>query len=403
VPERYDIGIIGAGIVGLATAYRLHQRRPALRLAVLEKETEVGLHQTGHNSGVIHSALAYRPGSLKARLATEGKAALERFCDETAIPYERCGEVVVATRPEEIPRLEALMDRAGANGVPDLRLLAPAEFRDIEPHLRGLQALHVPGTTIVDFRRVSIGLAETLRAAGVDLLLGRRVESLRSVPGGRALETTGETVRARYVVACGGLQSDRLAAMAGGADGTRIVPFRGDYGVLRPEARHLVRGLIYPVADPALPFLGVHATRRIDGEVWLGPNAVLAFARERYRRASLNRADALDVLRFPGTWHVARRWWRVGLQEQWRDVSKHAFVAACRRFLPELSAEDVRWGTCGVRAQLVTSGGSLVDDFVLHEGPGMIHVRNAPSPAATASLAIGDVIARGALARLGDT
>lgn len=397
---RSDIVVIGAGIVGLATAFRLHERRPDLRIVVVDKEREVGTHQTGHNSGVLHSALSYAPGSLKARLAFEGKAALERFCDEHAIPYERCGKLVVATTPAEVPRLGALLDQGRANGVEDMRLLHPDEFREIEPHVRALRALHVPGTAIVDVRRVARTLADVLDGAGVELALGSEVEAIR--PGGRGVTigTSNGPIEAGYAVACGGLQSDRLAAMAGVARGMRIVPFRGDYAVLRPHARHLVRALIYPVADPALPFLGVHATRRIDGEVWLGPNAVLALAREGYRRLAIDRADALDLVRFRGTRRVVRRWWRVGLEEQWRDVSKRAFVDACRRFLPELRARDVSWGPVGVRAQLVSRDGSLVDDFVLAESPRMLHVRNAPSPGATASLAIGALVAARALARL---
>lgn len=391
--------MIGAGIVGLATAWRLHEQRPDLRLAVLDKEPEVGVHQTGHNSGVMHSAVSYAPGSLKARLATEGRASLERFCDEHAIPYDRCGKLVVATSRHEVPRLADLFDRGRANGVPDMQVLGPQEFNAIEPHVRAVRALYVPGTAIVDMRRVASTLADLLREAGIDLLLGRRVVGMRTVGNEVTIETNGGALRAGFLVACGGLQSDRLAAMAGDPDDMRIVPFRGDYAVLRPRARRLVRALIYPVADPALPFLGVHATRRIDGEVWLGPNAVLALAREEYRRHPFDRSDAFDVARFPGTWHVARRWWRVGLQEQWRDLSKRAFVQACRRFLPELRTRDVEWGPVGVRAQLVAADGTLVDDFVLRESGRMLHVRNAPSPGATASLAIGAEVARRALER----
>jgi (S)-2-hydroxyglutarate dehydrogenase len=402
VPERYDVAVIGAGIVGLATAYRLQQQRPTLRLAVVDKEPRVGVHQTGHNSGVIHSAISYPPGSLKARLAHEGKAALERFCDEHGVAYERCGKLVVATHEAELARLDAALERGRANGVEGLRLLDPGGFREIEPHVRAIRALHVPGTAIVDMRAVAEALAAELRRAGVDLLLGRRVDAIRSLDAGPVLETTGGEVAARYAIACGGLQSDRLAALAGELDDTRIVPFRGDYAVLRPRARHLVRALIYPVADPALPFLGVHATRRIDGEIWLGPNAVLALSREGYRRLAVDGADALDLLRFAGTWRVARRWWRVGLQEQWRDISKRAFVAACRRFLPEVRNEDVTWGPAGVRAQLVAADGSLVDDFALQESRRMLHVRNAPSPGATASLAIGAELAGRALRALDD-
>jgi L-2-hydroxyglutarate oxidase len=365
VTERYDISIVGAGIVGLATALRLLERRPALRIAVVDKEDEVGVHQTRHNSGVIHSAISYRPGSLKARLAHEGKVALERFCDDHGIPFQRCGKLVVATRKDEMAGLETLMEQGTANGVAGLRLLDLDGAREIEPHVRAIRALHVPGTAIVDMRRIALAMADDLRDSGADILLGRTVRSIRSTAAGTVLDTSGGSIGSRSVVVCGGLQSDRLAAAAGEGDGSRIVPFRGDYAVLVPSARHLVRGLVYPVADPSLPFLGVHATRRIDGEVWLGPNAVLALARERYRRLAFDATDALDVLRFRGTWHVARRWWRVGLAEQWRDVSRHAFLRAARRFLPELDDRDVAWGPVGVRAQLVAADGTLVNDFVL--------------------------------------
>jgi L-2-hydroxyglutarate oxidase len=400
VVERYDIAIVGAGIVGLATALRLLEARPGLAVAVVDKEREVGFHQTGHNSGVIHSSISYRPGSRKAQLAHEGKAALERFCEEHEIPFERCGKLVVATRQQEIRGLERLLEQGAANGVAGLRLLEPHAFGEIEPHVRAIRALHVPGTAIVDMRRVALAMADVLRTAGADVLLGRSVGSIRRTDPGAVLETTTGAVEARSVIVCGGLQSDRLAAAAGDDDGSRIVPFRGDYAVLLPDARHLVNGLIYPVADASLPFLGVHATRRIDGEVWLGPNAVLALARERYRRVAFDASDALDVVRFRGTRRVARRWWRAGLAEQWRDVSRRAFLRSARRFLPELENRDVAWGPVGIRAQLVAPDGTLVDDFVVHETPHVLHVRNAPSPAATASLAIGAEIAARALERL---
>lgn len=269
--EGYDIAIVGAGIVGLATALRLLERRPALRIAVVDKEDEVGFHQTGHNSGVIHSAISYRPGSLKARLAHEGKAALERFCEEHGIPFERCGKLVVATREDEIAGLETLMEQGTANGVAGLRLLDRDAAREIEPHVPAIRALRVPGTAIVDMRRIALAMADDLRRGGHNVLLGRTVRSIRSTAAGPVLETSGGPIGSRSIVVCGGLQSDRLAAAAGEDDASRIVPFRGDYAVLVPSARHLVRGLVYPVADPSLPFLGVHATRRINGEVWLGP------------------------------------------------------------------------------------------------------------------------------------
>jgi L-2-hydroxyglutarate oxidase len=397
--DRYDIAIIGAGIVGLATAYRLHERRPDLRIAVLDKESDVGTHQTGHNSGVVHSALTYTPGSGKARLVQEGRTAMERFCDEHGIAYERCGKLVVATSANELHRLEALLARGSANGVEGLRLLDPAGCREVEPHVRALRGLHVPATAILDMHLVARTMADDLRTGGVEVLLGRHVTTIDARPDGLTIGTTAGEVRAAFGVACAGLQSDRLADAAGAGDGSRIMPFRGDYAVLRPAARHLVRALIYPVADPALPFLGVHATKRIDGEVWLGPNAVLALARERYRRLAFDTNDAREVARFPGTWRVARTWWRAGLTEQWRDISMRAFVAACQRFLPELTMQDVTWGPVGVRAQLVARDGTLVDDFVMRDAPRMVHVRNAPSPAATASLAIGSEITERTLAR----
>ena len=400
VPDRYDIAVIGAGIVGLATAFRLHEQRRGLAIAVIDKEPEVGLHQTDHNSGVMHSALSYAPGSLKARLAHEGKVDLERFCDEHGVPYETCGKLVVATNDKEVLRLGALFERGRSNGVEGMRLLSSEEARELEPHVRAVRALHVPGTGIVDMRLVARTLASVLQESGADVLLGWSVDAVARDGIGVTLATSGGLVRARHMIACGGLRSDRIAAMTGDLDDTRIVPFRGDYALLRPHMRHLVRNLIYPVADPALPFLGVHATRRIDGEIMLGPNAVLALAREGYRRIAFDAYDAREVVRFPGTWRVARRWWRVGLQEQWRDVSMRAFVQACRRFLPELRAGDVAWGPIGVRAQLVRRDGTLIDDFVMHETPRILHVRNAPSPGATASLAIGAEVARRAITAL---
>ncbi len=399
VTERHDVAIVGGGIVGLATAHRLLERRPGLRLVVLEKERELAAHQSGRNSGVVHAGLYYAPGSLKARLAREGREALERFCAERGIPYERCGKLVVATEERELPRLAELRARGEANGLRGLAELGPEAMREIEPHVAGVRALHVPETGIVDFRRVALALAEDIRGRGGEVLLGRRVTGVRRLGDELVLETSAGPVLAWSLVACAGLQSDRLARATGAPERMRIVPFRGDYLALRPHARHLVRALVYPVPDPALPFLGVHLTRRIDGEVWAGPNAVLALARERYGRASVDLRDLLETLAWPGFRRLVRRHWRAGLAELRRDLSRRAFLQACRRLVPGLGPGDVEWGPSGIRAQTVLATGELADDFVVQAGRGILHVRNAPSPAATASLAIGRVLAEHALAR----
>jgi L-2-hydroxyglutarate oxidase LhgO len=400
---RYDVAIVGGGIVGLATAYRLLESQPRLRLAVVEKEPTIGSHQTGHNSGVIHAGLYYAPGSLKARLCREGGEALGRYAEEHGIPFERCGKLVVATDASELPRLADLKARGLANGLHGLEEVGPDRIGEIEPHARGILALHVPEAGIIDFRRVAFALADDVRARDGDLLLGRRVTAIVDRVASRLLQTTGGPIEAANVITCAGLQSDRVARMTDEPDEERIVPFRGDYCVLAPAARHLVRGLIYPVPDPAFPFLGVHFTRRIDGEVWLGPNAVLAFAREGYRRWQVSPRDLTEVLGFPGFRVLAKRYWRTGLEEQWRDLSRTAFVDACRRYVPEIRASMVRWGPSGVRAQTVRADGSLSDDFSLQGSANVLHVRNAPSPAATACLAIGRVLAERAVERFGLT
>lgn len=390
--------MIGGGIVGLATAYQLLRRRPSLRLTLLEKEAELGRHQTSRNSGVLHSGLYYAPGSLKARLSLEGKALLERFAAERGIAVERCGKLVVATRADELPRLARLLERGRANGVDGLREVGPEEMRELEPHVAGIRAIHSPSSAIVDFRRVALALADEIGARGGEILRGHRVESIARRADEVVLVTRRAQVAASSVVSCAGLQSDRVAAMTGDAAGERIVPFRGDYYALLPAARHLVRGLVYPVPDPSFPFLGIHLTKRVDGEVWAGPNAVLAFAREGYGRARLDLRDLAETLAFPGFWRLARRHWRTGLAETWRDVSKRSFLRELQRFVPELRAEDLRFGPSGIRAQALRADGTLIDDFSLAESPRVLHVRNAPSPAATASLAIGRVLAERAIA-----
>jgi (S)-2-hydroxyglutarate dehydrogenase len=405
VTERVDVAIIGGGIVGLATARALLARAPRLRLAVLEKEAELAAHQTSHNSGVLHSGLYYRPGSLKARLCREGRTEMERFADEHGVPRERTGKLVVALEAADLPGLEALRRRGQANGLEGVEEVGPERIREIEPHVRGLRALWVPETGIVDFRRLAFAMADDLEVAGVRILTGRRVAGLTRLSGssndGAAwlISTPRDAYLARGVIACAGLQSDRIAGLTGHAGSERIVPFRGDYYHLRPGARHLVRGLVYPVPDPAFPFLGVHFTRRIEGEVWAGPNAVPALAREGYARRDLSPRDLVSSLTWPGLWRLAVPYVRTGLAEAWRDVSKAAFLRGLRRYVPELEMADLEFGPSGIRAQALDAAGRLVDDFSLGEGEGIIHVRNAPSPAATASLAIGRILAERALER----
>ena len=391
--QPWDIAIVGGGILGLAAAMELLARRPAARLVVLEKESEIARHQSGHNSGVIHSGIYYNPGSLKARACVAGKSRLIRFCDEHAIPYELCGKVIVATHAEELPRLQNLLERGLANGVPGLELIGPERLREIEPHVAGIRALWAPTTGIVDFARVAAVYAAVVRARGGTVLTGRQVDRIERGDGVRRLVTPAGAIEARYVISCAGLHADRVARLTGAPDTPRIVPFRGDYYVLRPERRDLVKGLVYPVPDPRFPFLGVHFTRRIDGEVWLGPNAVLAFAREGYRLRDVNARDFGETVRYRGFQRLAAKFWRTGLAEMYRDVSKTAFLNALRRYMPELRADDLLPGPSGVRAQALAPDGALVEDFVVDEQGDTLHVRNAPSPAATSSLAIAEMIA----------
>jgi L-2-hydroxyglutarate oxidase LhgO len=390
---RFDVVVVGAGIIGLATARELQRRRPGGRVAVVDKEAAPGAHQTSHSSGVVHRGVYYTPGSLKAQLCVEGAAALLAYCDEREIPVLRCGKVVVATTADELPRLEELHRRSLANGVPRVELIGPERLRELEPHVAGVRALHSPETAVVDFTRVAAAYADDVRAAGGELLLGRQVIALSRRDGTAVVETTAGAVEAERVVVCAGVHADRLAALTGAPPEPRIVPFRGDYLRLRPERRHLVRGLVYPVPDPAFPFLGIHTTVRPDGDVWLGPNAVPALAREGYRRRDVSLRDIRDALRAPGFRRLARGHWRLGLDEMVRDLSMRRFVAAARKLLPELDVADVLPGPSGIRAQALAVDGSLLDDFVFHESEGVVHVRNAPSPGATSSLAIARVIA----------
>jgi len=396
-----DVVVIGGGIVGLATAYRLLERRPDLRLTLVEKEAELATHQTGHNSGVVHAGLYYAPGSLKARLCREGKADLEAFAEAHGIPFERCGKLVVALGESELPRLTALRERAVANGVPGLQEVGVERIREIEPHAAGITGLWSPSTGIVDFRLVALALADEIRALGAEIVTSWPASTIEPRgPGMVVGGPHGDERVASLVVACAELQADRVARLTGDDADPRIVPFRGDYYTLDAAARGLVRGLIYPVPDPRFPFLGAHLTRRIDGSVWAGPNAVLAFAREGYRRRDVRLRELLSTLGDRGFQRLATRYLRTGLAEMWRDWWKPAFVRELQRYVPAIRAEQLRFGPSGVRAQALSRDGTLVDDFSLGGRGRVIHVRNAPSPAATSSLAIGRVLAATVLERL---
>jgi len=381
--------IVGGGIVGLATARLLATRDPAADVVVLEKEREVGAHQTGHNSGVVHAGLYYAPGSLKARLCRRGVALLRAYCRDRGLPYEACGKVVVALDERELPRLDALERRARANGVPGLRRLSARELRAIEPHAAGIAALHSPTTAITDFRRVAVAFAEDVVAAGGTVRTGVAVARVRSAGVELA---DGSEIRGDRTIVCAGLHADQLARRSGQPPEPRIVPFRGEYWALRDRRSQLVNGLIYPVPDPALPFLGIHLTRTIDGSVLVGPNAVLGLAREGYRRRTVRLADVGDMLGWPGTARLMRRHWRVGVSELRRSAVKHAFIREARRYVPALRADDVVRAPAGVRAQAVDRDGSLVDDFRVGHADGVVWVRNAPSPAATSAMAIAEEI-----------
>ncbi len=387
--EKYDLAVLGAGIVGLAVAREFLRRRPGSKLIVIDKQASVGYHQTGHNSGVIHSGVYYKPGSLKARLCVEGARLMYEFCDANAIPYERCGKLIVALRDDELPRLADLEARGHANGVPGLRRVGAAEIAEIEPGCRGLAALHSPATGIVDFGAVARALERELRADGVAFALGRTVSAVRREHGQTVLAHAGGWYLAASAIVCAGLWSDRLAVSAGASPDPRIVPFRGAYLRLAPGQPRVVRGMVYPVPDPELPFLGVHVTRHIDGHVMLGPTAMLVGARDAYNAWAVRPQDLLSTLTWPGTWIVAKDFWRTGISELRMAASRRAFVRACSQYVPAVESMriDPR-AASGVRAQAVGRDGRLLDDFVISQTPGATHVRNAPSPAATSSLAL---------------
>ena len=395
LPGKVDAIVIGAGIVGLSCAVELARSRPAWQVIAVEKEHSPALHQTGRNSGVIHSGIYYPPGSLKAQLCTRGRELLLRFCEAEGIPHEVCGKVIVAVDDQEVGRLAELERRAVANGVAFERI-GPERLSELEPHCIGVAALHLPGTGLVDYRLVAAALGRQLEELGGRLHLSVRVEALQERHSSVAVATSAGIVEAKHVLACAGVHADALVDPE--QDDVRIVPFRGDYFALRPSARRLCRNLIYPVPDPSFPFLGVHVNRRPNGEVWAGPNAVVALAREGYRRRDLHLGDAWGTLTYPGFLRLARRYWRLGLLEIYRDLFRHAYAAQARRYLPELRASDLSAAPAGIRAQALARDGTLADDFIFGRSRRVLNVRNAPSPAATSSLAIAEHVVARALA-----
>jgi L-2-hydroxyglutarate oxidase LhgO len=390
--REFDIAIIGGGIVGLATALALRSQFPKHSLAVIEKEAEPASHQTGHNSGVIHAGIYYKPGSNKAKLCVEGSRLMMEFCETNDVAYDRCGKLIVATDDTELPRLQTLYERGTANGIQGLEIIEPERIREIEPHAKAVRALYSPNTAITDFQEVAKAMAARIADMDGTIFFSSQVLAIKRSDGVFNLETTGDAIHCRNLINCSGLHADTIAKMAGLEPNALIIPFRGEYYSLSPEC-HLVRGLIYPVPDPQFPFLGVHFTKCINGEYEAGPNAVLAFAREGYGFWDISWKDLFAMFGFGGFWSMARRHWRVQAYELYRSISRSVFLRALQKLVPELEDKDLAPGGSGVRAQVVTAEGSLVDDFLIVEGPNLINVLNAPSPAATASIAIGRHIA----------
>jgi L-2-hydroxyglutarate oxidase len=389
--QQADVAIIGGGIVGLATAYRLQQRFPGKQVVVLEKEREVAQHQTGHNSGVLHSGIYYKPGSLRALNCRAGKQAMQEFCDQENIPYQLCGKVIVAISNDELPRLEKIYERGQANGV-DCHMIDVDRLREIEPHTAGIRAIHVPEAGIIDYRQVCERMAQRITEKEGTIQTSARVTGMFRREGRMVVQSSAGELEARLVVNCAGLFSDRIAWLSGQRPDAQIVPFRGEFFELKPSAHHLCRGLIYPVPDPNFPFLGVHFTRMIHGGVECGPNAVFAFKREGYYKTSFNLIDALESLTYPGFLRMAWRHWRMGMGELWRSFNKNAFVTALQRLVPEIRSEHLVTAPAGVRAQALARDGNLVEDFLIVENDLVINVCNAPSPAATASLNVGKLV-----------
>jgi L-2-hydroxyglutarate oxidase len=391
--DSYDVAIIGGGILGLSSARHLLREHPGLRLTVIEKNDEPAAQQTGHNSGVIHSGIYYRPGSLKAQFCVNGRSSMVEFAEEHNIAYERCGKVILATREEELPRLDTLFERGQANGVEGLEIVGPERIAEIEPHVVALKALWSPATAIVDFAAVTRVYAQQVSEAGGVVELGTQVTNLTPRADGIVIETDRGERQAKHLINTAGLHADRIASLMGVEHDLQIIPFRGEYYTLKKDREHLVRGLIYPVPDPDLPFLGVHFTRNVKGYVEAGPNAVLATAREGYRKRDFNLGDFAETLRFPGFWRVAAREWRTGINEVNRSLRKSVFTADLQKMIPEVVSDDLTTGGAGVRAQAVRRDGTLLDDFAIEQTEQAVHVLNAPSPGATSSIEIGRHIA----------
>ncbi len=391
--NKYDIAIIGGGIVGTATAMALCKKQ-GLSLLILESEERLAYHQSGHNSGVIHSGIYYKPGSLKAKLCTEGREALYDFCREHDIPHERCGKVIVATSEDQLDYLDTLMERGRDNGMTDIERLDAEGVREREPHSAGIAGLYVPYTGIVDYIKIVEKYAEIIRGKSANIILNARVAAISRGNGSITLSTLKGDFQASHIINCAGLNTDRVARMAGLKPKLQIIPFRGEYYTIKPEKRELVKNLIYPVPDPRFPFLGVHFTRRIDGQVEAGPNAVLALGRKAYKKTSFSFLEMANMAAYSGFWKMAKKYWKTGLDEYFRSWSKPAFVKELRKLLPDLKEDDIVEGGSGIRAQALEPDGSLVDDFRIVESEDMIHVLNAPSPAATASITIGEYIAK---------
>lgn len=391
-PRNYDVVVVGGGIVGLSTAMAIIKSYPKTKIVVLEKESGIATHQTGHNSGVIHAGLYYRPGSHKAEFSVNGGKKLRKFCDENGIPYDLVGKLVVATSDNEIPALENLYQRGTSNGIEGLEIISSAQMAEIEPHAFGVKAIWCPATGIVDYSKVADAYASIIQEHQVDLVLGTEVREIKEQNQKIRVSTTGEDIEANYLINCAGMYADRLAEQMGLNTGLRIIPFRGEYYVLKPERSALVNGLIYPVPNPEFPFLGVHFTKRIGGSVEAGPNAVLAWAREGYRHLDINVSDVADTLKFRGFWRMVGRYWKTGMGEFHRSLSKSAFVDALRVMMPEVGPSDLVRAGAGVRAQAVDLEGKLIDDFRIVASHRSVHVLNAPSPAATASISIGEHI-----------
>lgn len=396
--KQYDYVVIGGGIVGLSVAWTLLEKSPAASIVVLEKEKEWASHQSGRNSGVIHSGIYYKPGSLKAKLCREGNQRMLEFCQTYGIAHEICGKLIVATKDSQLSELDRLHKRGLENGL-EVERLSAQEVRNLEPHVSSIGGLHVPSTGIADYRGVCVKLAELIKGRGGELRLGSKVAGVHAFANETVVETEEGSFTTNWIVNCAGLHSDRVAKLADAKPNVQIVPFRGEYYELKPERRSLVRNLIYPVPDPQFPFLGVHFTRMIDGSVHAGPNAVLSFKREGYHRSSFSLRDTLDTMIYPGFWRFAAKHCRTGMSEMARSFSKRAFVRSLQELIPEVREEDLIRSEAGVRAQALRHDGSLVDDFMIIRGPRATHVCNAPSPAATASLEIGRVIADSVLAK----